>query len=901
MNNKIFQTIVCSLHVIFATLLLTLSTSIGLVAQCPSPKLCDRLSLIQPSSSTIDLNTTTNTMPNHPSIPPIFNYKYAKKRLVLVANMVTVTNNLVEFNDCDIRIAEDGGFTVPAGKALVFNNCRIAAMDCSKLWNGIILTGGSLKMTNGNHVEDAKGVINMFSASTLICENNLFNRNYVGLAITSFAGTTKFSFKGNTIQKDCRLIPSQGRAIVGVSSSLSTAALDLIDNNFIGLGCGVRTFKSNINIKGGSFININDDNSKQPGVGCGVFSEQSKFIRIDNATFDACLSSGVKVSDSNLECRNSIFQNVKYNGILITGESTDKNQIIRNTFSGHDVVPCEYISIDDFGGAEEFITDNIFNLEAGATTSHFSGITAVTTSGGRIARNTFNGTYPLVNGGRISTINIAGIRYTVEDNRINANVSPLCTPFETRGISLLFESDGANVRQNYIHSNLDIGLFCNETPYSTICSNWITQPKTGLKVSGFGEFTEIVENNFSNNSKKAMLFDGELINMGTQSHRGNRFNQGSVEHTGSDSKDSRFIVNPFTNTSCGDANLKPSNVIPPDWFEDKDDCIAGCPQYKVANNSASAYDIKVATRTLGVYDYTNTQIWTAEYNLFTKLKAQPSLLNNSALNVFYEETNASNKAAFLKVQNKIKEALTYDNGIKALSQSHNRLFQQAILKYAEWQTDTTNNTVWLEYVGINEQILNTQSAYETALASHKSNKNEILQSANAINTSISSVGEFEIKLKTINQLIIKYLLGERLDEAEWNTVNQIAQICIQNGGRATNIAQYLLLLNHQFVEYNNQCSGGSSGRIKSNVKSNNDITIYPNPVSQQLQIACKDAYNRKLGIQIYDISGHLLLSQTLDSQDLNTLDVSYLKNGFYLFHILENSNLISTQRFVKID
>lgn len=485
------------------------------------------------------------------------------------------------------------------------------------------------------------------------------------------------------------------------------------------------------------------------------------------------------------------------------------------------------------------------------------------------------------------------------DNRILANVPNNSTAI-SRGIAVLLEADGVEIRQNNIESNLEIGISCNSARLGIICANHISQPKIGLRFSEGGDLTEIVENNFSNNSHKAMLFDGEMINMGTQTHRGNRFNQGSVQHTGSDYKTSTIEVNPFINTSCGDANLKPSNIMPPDWFEDKDGCITGCGQSRIINNSASDYDIQVATRALGVYNYTNTQIWTAEYNLFVKLKAQPSLLSNPDLNAFYQETNASNKATFLAVQNKIKEALAYDNGMQSLSEERNNLFQQAILKYGEWQADTTNNTVWLEYVNLNEQLLNAQSSYETAFATYISNKNAILQNANSINAIISSIGEFEQRLKTINTLLIKSLSGETLDESEWNTVNQIAQICIQNGGRATNLAQYLLLSNHQFAEYNNPCSGGSSGRIKSNVK-HNEITIYPNPVSQQLQIIYKDAYNKKLAIQIYDISGNLLLSQALDSQDLNTLDVSYLKNGFYLLHILDNSNLISTQRFVKID
>jgi hypothetical protein len=125
--------------------------------------LCERLAQLQISSSTIDLSSSTSVVPNWPVSTSSFT-KRAYQRLVLVANVVTVTSSVVIFEDCDIRMAEGAGFIVPAGKNLIFKHCNIAAFDCDKLWNTLKVNGGTLYLTDNCVVEDARTVITCESA-----------------------------------------------------------------------------------------------------------------------------------------------------------------------------------------------------------------------------------------------------------------------------------------------------------------------------------------------------------------------------------------------------------------------------------------------------------------------------------------------------------------------------------------------------------------------------------------------------------------------------------------------------------------------------------------------------------------------------------------------------------------
>jgi hypothetical protein len=79
-----------------------------------------------------------------------------------------------------------------------------------------------------------------------------------------------------------------------------------------------------------------------------------------------------------------------------------------------------------------------------------------------------------------------------------------------------------------------------------------------------------------------------------------------------------------------------------------------------------------------------------------------------------------------------------------------------------------------------------------------------------------------------------------------------------------------------------------------------DFVLYPNPASNELFFQ----YQSKSGTfeaQIFDVSGRLLMTHTFGNQNNATLNISTLKQGFYIINILERNQIIATKRFVKID
>lgn len=69
----------------------------------------------------------------------------------------------------------------------------------------------------------------------------------------------------------------------------------------------------------------------------------------------------------------------------------------------------------------------------------------------------------------------------------------------------------------------------------------------------------------------------------------------------------------------------------------------------------------------------------------------------------------------------------------------------------------------------------------------------------------------------------------------------------------------------------------------------NDITIYPNPVKNILQFKTE---NKIIKVEIYDISGRLLISNSISE---NKIDLSYLKSGNYMLKLYTEKGVMNTK------
>ena len=80
------------------------------------------------------------------------------------------------------------------------------------------------------------------------------------------------------------------------------------------------------------------------------------------------------------------------------------------------------------------------------------------------------------------------------------------------------------------------------------------------------------------------------------------------------------------------------------------------------------------------------------------------------------------------------------------------------------------------------------------------------------------------------------------------------------------------------------------------------INYAPNPVNDVLFLEIKDAKSTTFDLEIIDISGNikLLTKQHLTQENIKIeMDVSSLSKGFYLMRIIQNGQVVGTQKLIK--
>lgn len=77
------------------------------------------------------------------------------------------------------------------------------------------------------------------------------------------------------------------------------------------------------------------------------------------------------------------------------------------------------------------------------------------------------------------------------------------------------------------------------------------------------------------------------------------------------------------------------------------------------------------------------------------------------------------------------------------------------------------------------------------------------------------------------------------------------------------------------------------------------ISIYPNPVSQQCVIHIENYLPKRMSFRLFNIYGHPVLSERL-FHGSNILDMSGLNAGIYLMEIKENGLVICTKKLIKL-
>jgi hypothetical protein len=71
------------------------------------------------------------------------------------------------------------------------------------------------------------------------------------------------------------------------------------------------------------------------------------------------------------------------------------------------------------------------------------------------------------------------------------------------------------------------------------------------------------------------------------------------------------------------------------------------------------------------------------------------------------------------------------------------------------------------------------------------------------------------------------------------------------------------------------------GNTSGSVTENADVTLYPNPATNELYVDGKD--NTNLSLKLYNIIGSMVMDKAISSNE--KIDIAYLANGIYTYKL----------------
>jgi len=91
------------------------------------------------------------------------------------------------------------------------------------------------------------------------------------------------------------------------------------------------------------------------------------------------------------------------------------------------------------------------------------------------------------------------------------------------------------------------------------------------------------------------------------------------------------------------------------------------------------------------------------------------------------------------------------------------------------------------------------------------------------------------------------------------------------------------------------------GVVKINESSNNinSLELYSNPTFKELNVDLSSSENKTYTYNINDLAGKQIKKSELSGNKNNSLNVSELMQGVYIFNVLDAGRIIGVKKFVK--
>lgn len=823
-------------------------------------------------------------------------------------------NQEIAFYGTRIKMLGNARIEVRNTTTLTLDNAHI--YGCGTMWRNIDVLNGTIKTRNDCTIEDATFAINAPINSKIDLQSTHFKNNLYGVSIGGTGATNiQVSVSDCSFYSDNGFL-STNPIVVGIS----VVGLDYIDlspesgerNTFSNLHNGIVGVSASIRVKDSDFQNITvsyvleDPNAWQNG-GYGIFlsgSRSNSMTQITDNTFYA-MHTAIRSNKANINVRDNIISS--QTGISL--ENVDRfwlsNNNIIASVAGIQLNSCNR------AGRSFHIYDNMIDMpySGKAIDVQLSDELEIRLNDIKINEQAKAGIFSRESHGVI-----------VDDNYLVVGGS---TDFENTGIHLE-SSNYVDVTDNDLEK-LDYAICCfplstgiySENSFGHYSCNKIygENEYVGFTKSGM-EFLHMCDNSrLSGNDWKSgvknLVLGSEDYNVptiiGTQGDFtslkgwGNKWTGMSG---GSAYNYSEFAINysHFLVNASSNPDYLPATIFPSaNWFYNNALVTNESPCADPNNgNNSPIYDCTDLINKITMIDTTRKfdacqkAIW--KYHYFKKLLRMKKLnqLSPGCLSFL----NAYNNDALVKIA-KVDSAITHI----LINQAADSLLYEHIMS-----TQSELNTLHDQGLVFTPQYQQYMTLYSQLLADHRvlleTERNKDLLKVDSVKNVITTITVRDHCLQLLLNIFnvqLDYIKSDTLTPAQIAYVTDVSEMCPYDMGEAVYLARSIrsIVENVSYDRIEDCAPARVTPRSSEKMYSENKMFLYPNPVSDELNIAFEAKPNEKGDITITDMNGRLVKQFKLEETDHSLkLSVSNFNSGLYIVKYMSLSGVEHIEKFV---
>lgn len=648
-----------------------------------------------------------------------------------------------------------------------------------------------------------------------------------------------------------------------------------------------------------------------------------------NRTFRNNLKDGITVRGGGiLNCTNARFYLNQEYGISVSENSTPAQIKIKNcSFKTNASYGIGGIYLQRSSGKpglepNNTISNDTFNIEHTTGTLGSGVYSAIYITGINNGKDYFNIDHNEIN---ISGApDVHGIYYeAVQGSDFNRILDNIITPDNTTvswGI-LMYSSSGAGlnnmVYRNIIHAASTANgedMYCaihNESvPAIHYCKNDLVGCYNGFHSIGMNTNTDFVTNILGDNNIGIALEAGTKL--GTQKCKANTFHLPVSDYhfyaaSAGDLTaiaEGHFYINPTI--AAEDPNAK---IYGTNWFTTNNICEdsippSTCKVYDYTHKITP--DISDFDRTVAKGDYDgsggDSYLFEAQIQLYNRFVDHYAIYSTfDTLNDFMDYNATTIIGILSEVDNDIAIGLVMPTPITSANTYSNsalttRLGQLNGLDSLINVAPTSTAGYWAS----RDTLMDTISIHTTNLASQFSdfvdNRDDILGDALDLINTLTPLTTYEYNAIVTRRIHLESILfqDDTLTSEQIDTLLEIAVQCPADGGHGVAYAQALLPLNISYERWNldEQCEEEKPSKV-TNLTSDAEINLYPNPSSGQVSIISKNFIKT---LYIYSSDGKLIKFE----DDINNSNYEFILQeiGSYFLKIQDINGDLHTKKFI---